>query len=104
MFTTGPLTRRPAPAQPAQPPQPTRTTTTESMLSRALPTRVPQRFEATTEPAAGLGTWQPSRATSAREVGPPPPPDAIDPETGEPDPGAYRKWLREWLSYVESQT
>jgi hypothetical protein len=35
--------------------------------------------------------------------GPPPPPDAVDPDTGEPDPLIYRKWLRDWLDYVESQ-
>ena len=30
-------------------------------------------------------------------------PLSTDPATGEPDPQAYRKWLRGWLAYVESQ-
>lgn len=35
------------------------------------------------------------------EGGPPPVPDAVDPETGEPDEAAYSAWLKEWLSYAE---
>lgn len=33
--------------------------------------------------------------------GPPPVPDAVDPETGEPDEAAYSAWLKEWLTYAE---
>jgi hypothetical protein len=71
-----------------------------------LPTRTPQRLETTTAPAAGLGAWQPAARTDAVSVDapiPPPPPDAVDPTTGDPDPAAYRRWLRDWLAYVESQ-
>jgi len=69
-----------------------------------LPTRVPQRLAATTAPAATLGAWMPAASSAPKASGPPPPPaNAVDPETGEPDPQAYRKWLRDWLEYVESQ-
>jgi DMSO/TMAO reductase YedYZ heme-binding membrane subunit len=88
-----------------QPPMPTRAPYEDAAAERPLPTRVPQRLTATTAPAAGLGAWAPSaRSSSAASMGPPPPPEgAIDPATGEPDPHAYRKWLRDWLEYVETQ-
>lgn len=41
--------------------------------------------------------------SARRAAGPPLPPAEVDPVTGEPDPQAYRKWLKEWLAYVESQ-
>lgn len=91
---------------PRQPPAPTRAPFDETGTDRPLPTRVPQRLTATTAPAAGLGAWAPSSGVGSRrvDVGPPPPPEgAVDPSTGEPDPQAYRKWLRDWLEYVESQ-
>jgi hippurate hydrolase len=91
---------------PRQPPVPSRAPFDDPMPDRPLPTRVPQRLSATTAPAAGLGSWAPAGAHSSTrsDMGPPPPPDgAIDPATGEPDPQAYRKWLRDWLDYVESQ-
>lgn len=71
-----------------------------------LPTRTPRRMAATTAPAASLDAWRPATAAAGtgRAGGPPPPPQgALDPQTGEPDPQAYRRWLREWLEYVESQ-
>jgi hypothetical protein len=89
---------------PVSPPVPSRTTAAETLLARALPTRTPQRL-ATTTSAAGLGVWTPASRPvhdTTVDAGPPPPPEA-DPATGEPDPQAYRRWLREWLAYVESQ-
>ncbi len=71
--------------------------------TRELPVRTPRRLARTTEAAERLDAWQPARANGAVAVAPPAPPAAIDPSTGEPDPHAYRKWLREWLVYVESQ-
>ena len=88
MFPDAPVTVEPDRPRPVQPP---------------LPTRTPRRVPATTAPAASLGAWRPAAVSATAAVGPPPPPDAIDPETGEPDPHAYRKWLREWLDYVEAQ-
>lgn len=38
---------------------------------------------------------------AALDEGPPPLPAAIDPVTGEPDEGAYRDWLKDWLAYAE---
>jgi hypothetical protein len=67
-----------------------------------LPTRTPRRMAPTTAPAAA-GTWRPATLPTASRAGPPPPPDGVDPETGEPDPQVYRKWLKDWLDYVESQ-
>ena len=74
-----------------------------SASTRELPVRTPRRLARTTEAAERLDAWQPARANGAVAVAPPAPPAAIDPATGEPDPHAYRKWLREWLVYVESQ-
>jgi hypothetical protein len=66
--------------------------------------RTPRRLARTTAAAASIDAWQPTRATAdTPAVAPPAPPSEIDPKTGEPDPQAYRKWLREWLAYVESQ-
>jgi DMSO/TMAO reductase YedYZ heme-binding membrane subunit len=88
---------------PSAPPVPSRTSASETLLARSLPTRTPQRLGTTTAPAA-LGVWTPAtRPVHEDASGPPAPPEAVDPNTGEPDPQAYRKWLREWLSYVESQ-
>jgi hypothetical protein len=70
---------------------------------RDLPVRTPRRLARTTAAADRLDAWQPARATLAPSVGPPSPPTAIDPVTGEPDPTAYRQWLKDWLAYVESQ-
>jgi hypothetical protein len=91
------------PTPPVAPPTPSRTTAAETLLARALPTRTPQRL-ATTTSAAALGVWTPASRPVHDDVdaGPPPPPDP-DPVTGEADPQAYRRWLREWLAYVESQ-
>ena len=71
--------------------------------ARVLPVRTPRRLARTTAAAATIDGWQPQRATDTTPAGPPAPPTEIDPITGEPDPQAYRKWLREWLAYVESQ-
>jgi DMSO/TMAO reductase YedYZ heme-binding membrane subunit len=91
------------PAPPSAPPVPSRSTVSETLLARSLPTRTPQRLDTTTAPAA-LGVWTPAtRPVHEDASGPPAPPEAIDPTTGDPDPQAYRRWLREWLSYVESQ-
>lgn len=68
-----------------------------------LPVRSPRRLARTTSAAESLDGWRPARATDAVPVAPPAPPTEVDPRTGEPDPQAYRKWLREWLAYVESQ-
>jgi Ferric reductase like transmembrane component len=88
-------------AAPIAPPVPSRSTAAETLLARSLPTRTPQRLSATTAPAA-LGVWTPAtRPVHEDAAAPPPPPDAD--ASGEPDPQAYRRWLREWLSYVESQ-
>jgi hypothetical protein len=90
-------------APPVELPVPSRTSASETLLARSLPTRTPKRLGATTAPGA-LGVWTPASRPVHDEVGgPPPPPEAVDPSTGEPDPQAYRKWLREWLAYVESQ-
>jgi DMSO/TMAO reductase YedYZ heme-binding membrane subunit len=71
---------------------------------RDLPVRTPRRLARTTAAAESLGSWRPAVAVeTARTLAPPAPPAAIDPTTGEPDPQAYCKWLREWLAYVESQ-
>jgi DMSO/TMAO reductase YedYZ heme-binding membrane subunit len=71
---------------------------------RDLPVRTPRRLARTTAAAASIDAWQPARATADTPAkAPPAPPSEIDPTTGEPDPQAYRKWLREWLAYVESQ-
>lgn len=87
---------------PRQPPVPSRAPADTSRTT--LPTRVPRRLAATTAPAAALGAWAPASSSTPKAGGPPPPPEnAVDPETGEPDPQAYRKWLRDWLEYVESQ-
>jgi len=70
---------------------------------RALPVRTPRRLSRTTVAAASLDAWRPARAAEvASQAAPPAPPTEVDPTTGEPDPQAYRKWLREWLAYVES--
>lgn len=71
--------------------------------TRALPVRTPRRLARTTSAAATIDGWQPQRVTDTTPAGPPAPPTEVDPITGEPDPQAYRKWLREWLAYVESQ-
>jgi DMSO/TMAO reductase YedYZ heme-binding membrane subunit len=97
----------PAPPGPGVPeitaPAPSRADTDERVLGASLPVRTPRRVAATTAPATSLSGWRPAVAGETRDAGPPPPPDAIDPRTGEPDPHAYRRWLREWLAYVESQ-
>lgn len=86
------------PSSPAVGDRPGATTT------RDLPVRTPRRLARTTAAAASIDAWQPTRATAdAPAVAPPAPPSEIDSKTGEPDPQAYRKWLREWLAYVESQ-
>jgi DMSO/TMAO reductase YedYZ heme-binding membrane subunit len=88
---------------PSAPPVPSRAPAAETLLGRSLPTRTPRRLSATTAPGA-IGVWSPAtRPVHDDPTAPPPPPDAVDPATGEPDPQAYRRWLREWLSYVESQ-
>ncbi len=72
--------------------------------TRNLPVRTPRRLARTTAAAASIDAWQPARATEeTAAMAPPAPPSEVDPKTGEPDPQAYRKWLREWLAYVESQ-
>ncbi|HEX7095909.1 MAG TPA: hypothetical protein VF183_08495 [Acidimicrobiales bacterium] len=96
---------QPATSQPAtrQPPVPSRAPA-DGAAPSPLPTRVPRRLAATTAPASSLGAWRPSSSRPSGRSGPPPPPEnAIDPRTGEPDPQVYRRWLREWLEYVESQ-
>jgi DMSO/TMAO reductase YedYZ heme-binding membrane subunit len=75
----------------------------ESPAERVLPTRTPRRVSPTTAPAASVSAWRPASLPTVQRSGPPPPPDAVDPDTGEPDPLIYRKWLRDWLDYVESQ-
>ena len=69
---------------------------------RTLPVRTPRRLSRTTVAATSLDSWRPERAERGSLRAPPPPPAEVDPTTGEPDPQAYRKWLREWLAYVES--
>jgi DMSO/TMAO reductase YedYZ heme-binding membrane subunit len=71
--------------------------------ARVLPVRTPRRLARTTAAAETIDGWQPTRAGAAAPAAPPAPPTEVDPLTGEPDPQAYRKWLREWLAYVESQ-
>jgi hypothetical protein len=91
--------QNPAPTVPAAPPAP-------DGGGPALPMRTPRRLASTTAPAASLDAWRPATASAHGTTvgGPPPPPDgAVDPRTGEPDPQAYRRWLRDWLEYVESQ-
>jgi DMSO/TMAO reductase YedYZ heme-binding membrane subunit len=69
---------------------------------RALPVRVTRSPETPLRPFS-IPPWTPAAvATNVRPAAAPRPPDAIDPETGEPDMHAYRRWLHEWLSYVES--
>jgi DMSO/TMAO reductase YedYZ heme-binding membrane subunit len=69
---------------------------------RALPTRVTRLHEATSR-AFAAPSWTPAVVDPlVRPATAPRPPDAIDPETGEPDMTAYRRWLHEWLTYVES--
>ncbi len=72
--------------------------------TRELPVRTPRRLARTTAAAERLDAWTPTRRTATATVpaAPPAPPDAVDPVTGEPDPVAYRKWLKDWLAYVES--
>lgn len=70
---------------------------------RVLPVRTPRRLSRTTVAATSLDSWRPERAEKGSLRAPPLPPAEVDPTTGEPDPQAYRKWLREWLAYVESQ-
>ena len=70
---------------------------------RALPVRTPRRLSRTTVAATSLDSWRPEPAGRGSLSAPPSPPAEVDPTTGEPDPQAYRKWLREWLAYVESQ-
>ena len=69
--------------------------------ARARRVRTPRRLSRTTVAATSLDSWRPERAEKG-SLSAPPPPAEVDPTTGEPDPQAYRKWLREWLVYVES--
>ena len=71
--------------------------------TRALPVRTPRRLSRTTVAATSVDSWRPASAAEVAPAAPPAPPSEVDPTTGEPDPQAYRKWLREWLAYVESQ-
>lgn len=89
----------PRPASPAPAPAPA----AGAPIARPLPVRTPRRLARTTAAAETIDAWRPTRADDASPLGPPAPPTEIDPATGEPDPQAYRKWLREWLAYVESQ-
>jgi hypothetical protein len=74
-----------------------------------LPTRSPRVVAPTTAPARSLSDWRPAappvptRGPAGPLAAPPPPTDAVDPMTGEPDAEAYRQWLRQWLDFVESQ-
>jgi hypothetical protein len=96
-----PLAPESAAPAPTGLPSPTRAGSSEPLLGRSLPMRTPRRLSATTS-AGGLGVWTPaSRPVHDDPSGPPPPPD-VD-SSGDPDPQAYRRWLREWLAYVESQ-
>jgi hypothetical protein len=82
--------------RPSEPPVPA--------TDRELPVRTPRRLARTTAAAARIDAWQPARTAPVPSAGPPAPPSAIDPVTGEPDPTAYRQWLKDWLAYVESQS
>lgn len=93
-----------APAREPMTPAPVATTPPSAApVARSLPVRTPRRLARTTAAAETIDGWRPTRADDAGRLVPPAPPTEIDPSTGEPDPQAYRKWLREWLAYVESQ-